>query len=1247
MDKKPFSYASRYKIPKSKSVIPQKKESDKDKTVSNKTKNENKNHNTKNNINVNIGLNKPKTGVKKNQPEKIFYFEDNAYYNLVKKERDKLAEYINNNENADIRLIGNERYTQIPISKFINDDKKNLSDDKMGLIPLPLRNMKRQSKAQELYKIQRSLVRMRRLQYDKMRRKKDYDNEFIERIIYIQRWWKKIILTNKTKKIQINYKLYKIRKKIKRNKKLIQILYNLIYFKIFSDIRKIKYIKRPIINNCSYISKSFSNLSIKAENKLKKLQKNIIIFLKSKNLRKIQKIKKDKIGYYADKIILPSIALKFFDFIARLRSIIKLMAFRKISKFRKKDYNTNYINDVVKIQKTYKLHYNKSLFDSRNLIRVNSSKNISISYISIKRMKKNYRDILLIQKNIKLFLQKVKSQNNIIKNKPKSYDYNRIKNQQFYLNKNCKYSIDNRIKDRNILNNKNNLKRKDFKSKIFESSFNRNNKLNNKKNYIYSINNNNLNPNNDIINYIYGSYISKYYIVNVTKKIIQIQTNFRKYIYQKKIKEEKYNIKNIPYIRKNNINKYFLISKVNINRQENLEKIIKIENEYKKRFKYFKNNILTLPYSKNCKNAQNKNKENANKSISVLSTNNFKSINKKNDLQNKNNNKLEYYYKGKNEKEILMSSLINKNKKPIIIEGFFYSKIRINLSNRKLKTNYTMITKSVSGIYISKTRIMNNIKKIEFLQKEIKKRIIFKIKEEENMQVIKKPEIKRYKIKNDKDNKEIAYKNKKAKLKIKKNKMTDIIAEKIYVLYNKDNLYNFPHLNMNNYYYISKTIKLTDKSELSSEKEYESIKNELIRRKNVNLETSNDLFISKIKSEISPKEQKNKKLSLIPLNLIKQTENKEDGKDINLNFEKEFLTFRELNLKEDKPLLKLNNNICYIEKVIFFNIKQVKNIKENNDEIINKKQMNFHDYLNDDKIVKNKIKEKDKNEFNDSINNKFSFDKNNYFNDNNIININNKNDSFIKKGKEKNNHQIISENNIMNEIRSTKKEIVSEIISNGDTTDYLQKRDSFDKTRKIRNNIILYNKISYFQNKKYYLYFFQLLIIFIVKNIQEYIFYKIILKLNKKSKCPLGENNENCKEKINFDFPFYIKTLYRLFVFFKKNDIKTNTIIKKFFIQNFPFYERHESFFYNVTCLSAQNKKKLINKNIFDLVNNKKELIEFFDNFINYDINISNKNIIINIINEYSFENKNIFQLIKIIDKEIQNQKKNNFLDKK
>ena len=122
------------------------------------------------------------------------------------------------NENADIRLIGNERYTQIPISKFINDDKKNLSDDKMGLIPLPLRNMKRQSKAQELYKIQRSLVRMRRLQYDKMRRKKDYDNEFIERIIYIQRWWKKIILTNKTKKIQINYKLYKIRKKIKRNK---------------------------------------------------------------------------------------------------------------------------------------------------------------------------------------------------------------------------------------------------------------------------------------------------------------------------------------------------------------------------------------------------------------------------------------------------------------------------------------------------------------------------------------------------------------------------------------------------------------------------------------------------------------------------------------------------------------------------------------------------------------------------------------------------------------------------------------------------------------------------------------------------------------------------------------------------------------------------------------------------------------------------------------------------------------------
>ena len=81
--------------------------------------------------------------------------------------------------------------------------------------------------------------------------------------------------------------------------------------------------------------------------------------------------------------------------------------------------------------------------------------------------------------------------------------------------------------------------------------------------------------------------------------------------------------------------------------------------------------------------------------------------------------------------------------------------------------------------------------------------------------------------------------------------------------------------------------------------------------------------------------------------------------------------------------------------------------------------------------------------------------------------------------------------------------------------------------------------------------------------------------------------------------------------------------------------------------MSAQNKKKLINKNIFDLVNNKKELIEFFDNFINYDINISNKNIIINIINEYYFKNKNIFKLIKKIDKENKNHKKNNFLDKK
>ena len=115
----------------------------------------------------------------------LTYYEENRYFNLLKQEKDKLSKYLNENLDTNIKLIGNEKYKYMPLDKFVNEQKINLTDDKLGLIPIPLRNVKRKSKFDELYKIQRGLVRLRRMQYDKIRREGD-KNIFLDSVIIIQ-----------------------------------------------------------------------------------------------------------------------------------------------------------------------------------------------------------------------------------------------------------------------------------------------------------------------------------------------------------------------------------------------------------------------------------------------------------------------------------------------------------------------------------------------------------------------------------------------------------------------------------------------------------------------------------------------------------------------------------------------------------------------------------------------------------------------------------------------------------------------------------------------------------------------------------------------------------------------------------------------------------------------------------------------------------------------------------------------------
>ena len=195
----------------------------------------------------------------------------------------------------------------------------------------------------------------------------------------------------------------------------------------------------------------------------------------------------------------------------------------------------------------------------------------------------------------------------------------------------------------------------------------------------------------------------------------------------------------------------------------------------------------------------------------------------------------------------------------------------------------------------------------------------------------------------------------------------------------------------------------------------------------------------------------------------------------------------------------------------------------------------------------------------------------------------------------------------------------------------INKTMSMDKTRiKHQNNHII-NKINYFKNKKNYIYFFRLLKLFLTKNIQEYIFYQIKEINNKRFNKIFEETNDQ-----NFDFPFYIKALYKLYLFCKQEE-KTNQKIINFIRDVFPFINKRKTFFYHLIYLSSQNKNKLINTNIYNISKEKNELIEFLENFIYFDKNITTKGLFKKIINEFTFKNTNIFTLIKFIDKNIEN----------
>ena len=135
---------------------------------------------------------------------------------MLKRERQRLKNYILNNSKY-VRLFGNKRYNDTNPILFVNDQKQKTKLKTNGLIPVPNKSRKKiktKTEEKELYELQRSIVMMRRFQYNQ---KYGVGSELVtSRCSFsdfgkLQKWYKN---TQKIILIQSVYRAYKIRKAV-------------------------------------------------------------------------------------------------------------------------------------------------------------------------------------------------------------------------------------------------------------------------------------------------------------------------------------------------------------------------------------------------------------------------------------------------------------------------------------------------------------------------------------------------------------------------------------------------------------------------------------------------------------------------------------------------------------------------------------------------------------------------------------------------------------------------------------------------------------------------------------------------------------------------------------------------------------------------------------------------------------------------------------------------------------------------
>ena len=212
-------------------------------------------------------------------------------WELHKKLQKNYNKYLTENQ-INIKLKGNSNFNNMPITYYLNNNKEPITND--NLTPLPIREkkfLKKTEKIKEYSNMQRSVVHMRRIEYNNKiikNHKKINSNEIyykIPLIIEIQRIWKKRFerITKKAEKIQAKFKQYIYRKYylISRELKLkIDKFIFIIQKVLFFNFSKIKILK--LNKDYCFITKTKGRFD-----EIKLIQNYIRNYLVTKNCKRI------------------------------------------------------------------------------------------------------------------------------------------------------------------------------------------------------------------------------------------------------------------------------------------------------------------------------------------------------------------------------------------------------------------------------------------------------------------------------------------------------------------------------------------------------------------------------------------------------------------------------------------------------------------------------------------------------------------------------------------------------------------------------------------------------------------------------------------------------------------------------------------------------------------------------------------------------------------------------------------------